>query len=367
MSGQHYLLPAQVFSVEDYKKLASQRIEASVWCYLESGSADELTLAWNTAAFASIKLVGKTLCDFANANTELTLLGETFPFPLLLAPVAWHKLFHVEGELATCQAASAIGAGMILSTQASMLLEEVAAKATKPLWFQLYIQQDRVFTAELVNRAELAGYKALVLTIDAPISGIRNNEQRANFSLPAGISSVNLAGMQQQPCATTNLLDSPLFSGFLANNPTWHEVEWLQSITKLPVILKGITSPLDAERAIQIGVNGLIVSNHGGRVLDTLPASIDLLPAITRQVADRVPVLMDGGIRRGTDILKALALGAKAVLIGRPYIYALATAGAVGVVHLLNILRAEFEAAMVLTGCKCLADINSAVLWADHQ
>lgn len=356
------IIPPQLFSVEDYEKSAAKVIDHIAWSYLVGGSGDELTLDWNKQAFQRIQLQGRVLSSFEGANTKLTLLGNTLPFPILLAPVAWHKLFHTEGELATVQAASAIGAGMVVSTMASTLLEEVAEHATKPLWFQLYIQADRMFTAELVKRAELAGYKALVLTVDAPISGVRNREQRVNFRLPQGVSSVNLEGMQVVN-NTANLLESPLFSGQLANVPTWQDIEWLQSITSLPILVKGITSVEDAEQAIQLGVNGLIISNHGGRVLDTLPAAIDLLPRIAEHVAGRVPILMDGGIRRGTDILKAIALGANAVLIGRPYIYALAIAGAVGVVHLLNILRAELEAAMVLTGCRTLADINPSVLW----
>lgn len=357
------ILPSNVFSVSDYKKLAANSIEAGAWAFLTGGSADELTLSWNQQALQSIPLQGRALCSFEGANTQVNLLGETLPFPILLAPVAWHKLFHKEGELATAKAASAIGAGVVLSTQASTLLEEVAEHSTKSLWFQLYIQQDRAFTEALVKRAEHAGYKALVLTVDAPVSGVRNREQHANFILPQGISSVNLTGMQSTNPKVASLLESPLFSGQLNTVPTWQDVEWLQSITTLPILFKGITSVADAEQAIQMGIKGIIVSNHGGRVLDTIPATIDLLPKITQQVAGRVPVLMDGGIRRGTDILKALALGANAVLIGRPYIYALAVAGAVGVVHLLNILRAELEAAMVLTGCATLADINSSVLW----
>lgn len=357
------IVPPQLFSVDDYKKTAAKTVDHVAWSYLVGGSGDELTLEWNKQAFQGIQLQGKVLSDFAGANTKLTLLGNTLPYPILLAPVAWHKLFHPDGELATVQAASAMGAGMVVSTQASVSLEEVAEHATKPLWFQLYIQEDRVFTAELVKRAELAGYKALVLTVDAPISGVRNREQRVHFRLPQGVSSVNLEGMQVVNKNPANLLESPLFSGQLATVPTWQDIEWLQSISSLPLILKGITSATDAERAIASGVNGLIISNHGGRVLDTLPATIDLLPKIAEQVAGRIPLLMDGGIRRGTDILKALALGANAVMIGRPYIYALAVAGAVGVVHLLNILRAELEAAMVLTGCHTLADINRSVLW----
>lgn len=362
MSGEQWL-PAGVFSVTDYQTLAKGIIEPSALAYLEGGSADEQTLAWNSSAFSSIKLQGKSLCDFNGANTQLNLLGNRFEFPMLLAPIAWHKLFHEGGELATVQAASALGAGMVLSTQASTSLEEVISQANNPLWLQLYIQKDRAFTADLVKRAEQVGYQALVVTIDAPVNGIRNREQKANFQLPAGISSVNLAGMQVQQTPTAGLLESPLFSGFLTANPTWRDIEWLQSLTRLPILLKGITSPLDAEQAIGLGVQGLIVSNHGGRVLDTLPATVELLPVIAKQVAGRIPVLMDGGIRRGTDILKALALGAQAVLIGRPYIYALAVAGAVGVAHLMSILRAELEAAMVLTGCKSLMDINERVLW----
>ncbi|MFD1260988.1 alpha-hydroxy acid oxidase [Entomomonas asaccharolytica] len=356
------IIPPQLFSVEDYEKSAAKVIDHIAWSYLVGGSGDELTLEWNKQAFQRIQLQGRVLNNFEGANTKLTLLGNTLPFPILLAPVAWQKLFHKDGELATMQAASAIGAGMVVSTMASTLLEELAEQATKPLWFQLYIQADRTFTAELVKRAELAGYKALVLTVDAPISGVRNREQRVNFRLPQGVSSVNLEGMHVVN-NTANLLESPLFSGQLASVPTWQDIEWLQSITSLPILLKGVTSVADAEQAIQLGVNGLIISNHGGRVLDTLPAAIELLPRIAEHVAGRVPILMDGGIRRGTDILKALALGANAVLVGRPYIYALAVAGAVGVVHLINILRAELEAAMVLTGCRTLADINPSVIW----
>lgn len=357
------IVPPQLFSVEDYEKSSVKHMDHTAWSYLVGGSADEITVDKNKCAFDEIQLQTQVLRDFAGANTRLNLLGSTLHFPILLAPVAWHKLFHPDGELATVQAASAIGAGMVVSTQSSVLLEDVAENATKPLWFQLYIQPDRMFTAELVKRAEQAGYKALVLTVDAPISGVRNREQRVNFHLPQGVSSVNLAGMKRPAVHNASLLESPLFSGQLESIPTWQDIEWLKSITSLPIIVKGITSVADVEQAITLGVNGLIVSNHGGRVLDTLPSSIELLPGIADQVAGRVPILLDSGIRRGTDILKALALGASAVMIGRPYIYALSVAGAVGVVHLLNILRAELEAAMVLTGCRTLYEIDRSVLW----
>lgn len=357
------ITPPQLFSVEDYAKASVKHMDHIAWSYLVGGSADEVTVEKNKSAFQAILLQTGVLKDFAGANTKLNLLGSTFAFPILLAPVAWQKLFHPEGELATVQAASAIGAGMVLSTQSSIVLEDVAENATKPLWFQLYIQPDRLFTAELVKRAELAGYKAIVLTVDAPIAGVRNREQRVNFHLPQGVESANLVGMQKVAGHAASLLESPLFSGQLETIPTWQDVEWLKSITSLPIVIKGITSGADAEKAIALGVNGLVVSNHGGRVLDTLPSSIELLPRIAEQVAGRVPILLDGGIRRGTDVLKALALGASAVMIGRPYIYGLSVAGAVGVVHLLNILRAELEAAMVLTGCRTLYEIDQSVLW----
>lgn len=356
-------LPDGVFSVTDYEQQVANYLDANALAYLIGGSADEFTLAENTKAFSNIKLQSRVLADFSEADTECCLFGSQFSCPIFLAPVAWQQLFHHEGEQATVQAAAAMNMGMVLSTLSSTTLESVIADANNPLWFQLYIQHDRRFSAELVRRAEEAGYKAIVLTVDAPISGVRNREQRAKFHLPSHIVSANLQGMKEKPTSKTSLLDSPLFSGYLADAPTWQDVAWLRSITNLPILLKGVTWAQDAELALTMGIDGLIVSNHGGRTLDTLPATIDLLPDIITQVAGRVPVLLDGGVRRGTDILKALALGAKAVLIGRPYMYGLTVAGALGVAHVLSILRAELEAAMVFTGCRTLNEISSSVLW----
>ena len=202
------------------------------------------------------------------------------------------------------------------------------------------------------------------MTVDAPVNGVRNQEQRAGFHLPPGVEAVNLRGMQAQPSYQASAGDNPLFgSPLLAAAPTWRDIEWLCSLTSLPVLLKGITAPADALRAHEGGAAGVIVSNHGGRTLDTLPATLDLLPAISKALAGRMPVLMDGGIRRGTDILKALAFGADAVLVGRPYINALATAGAAGVAHVLHVLRAELEVAMALSGCRNLGEIDESVIW----
>lgn len=354
-------IPPSVASTSDYERLACERLSAQTWAYIAGGAADELTLRENCAAFQRLSLRSRVLQDMTGGNTRLELFGQRFDYPILLAPVAFQKLAHPDGERATVLAASALKAGMIVSTQASVSLEEIARQATSTLWFQLYFQHDRGFTRELVRRAEVAGYKAIVVTVDAPVSATRNREQRAGFALPPDVEAINLRGLpalSAQQSNATVLLGSAL----VASAPTWTDISWLRSLTSLPILVKGIMSSDDATRALTEGVSGIIVSNHGGRVLDSQPSSLAVLPEIARTVEGRIPVLMDGGIRRGSDVLKALALGAKAVLIGRPYIYGLATAGAIGVSHVIQILRAELEEAMVLTGCRDLAAIDSSIL-----
>jgi 4-hydroxymandelate oxidase len=296
------------------------------------------------------------------------LLGDVFDHPILLAPIAYHRMAHPEGELATVLGASALKAGMVLSTHASTLLEEVAAAAHTPLWFQLHLQPDRGFTRELLQRVAAAGYRAIVLTVDAPLKGLRNREYRASFALPSGVEAVNMRGVKSlTPVVARAGEPSVYFGPHLDAAPTWKDVAWLREQTDLPILIKGVLHPDDASLAIQHGAAGLIVSNHGGRTLDTLPATVEVLPAIVDRVAGEIPVLLDGGIRRGTDILKAVALGARAVLIGRPYIYGLATAGAVGVAHVINILRAELEMAMALTGRATLDQVDRTVLWEQRD
>lgn len=356
-------IPASIAAVADYETYARERMSEQAWAYLAGGAADELTLADNRSAFDRLRLRSRVLRDLSDGNTRLRLFGQDFDHPIFLAPVAYQKLAHPEGELASVLAASALRAGMVVSTQASVELETIARQAQSPLWFQLYIQPDREFTAALVRRAEAAGYQALVLTVDAPVNGVRNREQRAGFVLPADIEAINLRGMRPlQGSAPDNgslLLGGPL----MAAAPTWKDLVWLRGLTRLPILLKGITNGADAEQALAVGMDGLIVSNHGGRTLDGMLATIDLLPEVAAVVQGRVPLLLDGGIRRGSDILKALALGADAVLVGRPYIFGLATAGAPGVAHVLQILRAELEVAMALTGCRDLAAIGPDVIW----
>jgi 4-hydroxymandelate oxidase len=281
--------------------------------------------------------------------------------------------------------------GMVVSNQASTTLEAIATHAAEqagsgrpadeggvantvapasgtsrtdsPLWFQLYIQNHRGFTRELVERARAAGYRALVVTVDAPVHGMRNRADRAGFHVPAGIEPVNLKGMRVEPSRRGSLVDSPLFNGQLDTAATWSDIEWLRGLCDLPLVVKGVMNAADARQAVDCGAAAVAVSNHGGRVLDTLPATIDALPRIADELGGRVPVLLDGGIRRGTDVLKALALGADAVMVGRPVLHGLAVAGAFGVAHVLAILRAELEVAMTLTGCPTLAHIDRSVLF----
>ncbi|HEX4951123.1 MAG TPA: alpha-hydroxy acid oxidase [Blastocatellia bacterium] len=342
----HLMMDAVCLS--DFESLAQTQFALAVYAYISGGAADELTVRWNREAFDRIRLRPRILTDVSQLDTRVQLLGHELAFPILLAPTAYHKAIHPEGEIATAQGAGAAGAILCVSSNATTSVEEIAAVATQPLWFQLYIQRDRAFTRELVQRVEAAGYQALCVSVDSPVLGARNRETRAQFVLPPGLSRVNLK------VQGTERLDPAV---------TWKDIEWLRSFARVPVVLKGILNPLDAAQAVQVGADGLIVSNHGGRGLDTLPATIDTLPEVVATVAGRVPVLMDGGVRRGTDVLKALALGAQAVLIGRPYLYGLGVAGAAGVTRVVNILRHEFEMAMALTGRQTLAQIDRAVLW----
>ncbi len=353
-------IPASVVNLADHEALARQRLDDNAWAYFSGGAADELTLRANRTAWDHWQLLPRVLRPLAGGHTRTELLGRHWPTPLLLAPVAYQRLAHPDGELASACAAAVQGAGLVLSTQSSTPLEAVAQMVLGeagrgPLWFQLYWQHDRGFTRELVRRAEQAGYEALVLTVDAPVSGARDRERRAGFRLPPGVSAVNLAGLAPPPSTALQAGQSALFDGLLCHAPTWAEVEWLQAQTRLPLLLKGVLHPDDARQAVRLGLAGLVVSNHGGRTLDTAPATAHCLPRVVEAVAGDLPVLVDGGIRRGTDVLKALTLGARAVLVGRPCVHGLAHAGATGVAHVLRLLRDELEIAMALCGCASLA------------
>lgn len=350
-------------SLEDFEAAAKPRLTPSAYAYIAGAAGDELTAARNRQAFAGIRLKPRVLVDVSHLDTRIELLGRKLDFPILLAPVAYHKLAHPEGELATVRGAGMAGAALIVSTYATVTLEKVAKAATVPLWMQVYVNQDRTFTRELVRRAEAAGYAALCLTVDSPVFGTRNREQRAGFRLPAGARAENMTALGSALQKTLHAATDGVYSPIVDPSLQWKDVDWLCSFAKLPVVLKGILAPEDARLAVEHGAAGIVVSNHGGRNLDTVPATIEALPGVVEAVQGRLPVLLDGGVRRGTDVLKALALGAKAVLIGRPYAWGLAVGGAAGVAEVVRILRDEFRSAMALCGTTSLARITREAIW----
>lgn len=356
-------IPPELVCVSDYERLAKDFVSHSVYEYIAGGGADELTLHNNRRAFDRIELFSRVLSDCTDGTTALSLLGEPFRHPVLLAPVAYQKLVHPDGERATAQAADALRAGCIASTMASVSLEAIAAELSGNKWFQLYMQGSREGTLSLLRRAEAAGYTALVVTVDAPINGLRNRAQRAGFTLPQQVQAVNLHDLPQSSPPSLGAEHSIVFQGLMTSAPTWADLAWLRRQTALPIIVKGILHPSDAVRVADMGLAGVVVSNHGGRTLDGLPASISALPAVRAALGPDFLVLLDGGIRRGTDVFKALALGANAVLVGRPQMYALAVAGALGVAHMLRLLREELEVTMALTGCPTLAHITTDALY----
>lgn len=352
-------------SLSDFEKAARKRMSTMAWEYVSGGAGDEQTLAWNQGAYREIKLRSRILVDVSNLDTSLTLFGRVLKHPILLAPTAYHKLVHPDGEMATVRGALAADATTIVSSFATQRIEDIArAVPSAPLWFQLYVQPDRGFTQALVQRAEAAGCQALCLTVDTPVLGARNRETRTAFQLPAGMTRANLESLSSATASSAHRPpEGAIYSQVLEPRLTWKDVEWLRAFTKVPLLLKGVLDPDDAKRAADAGVAGLIVSNHGARNLDTVPATVTALPRVAAAVAGRMPILLDGGIRRGTDVLKALALGATAVAIGRPYLFGLAVDGSAGVTRVLQILRTEFEMAMALTGRTSLAAIDPTVLW----
>jgi 4-hydroxymandelate oxidase len=354
-------IPADTVSLRDYEYRFHEKVDPAIRAYIAGAAADAVTQRENGAAFERIRLMPRALVDMSKASARSDLFGETLEYPILIAPTAYHKLVHPEGELATAQGASLTRTWMTVSTQASVTLEEIARASTAPLWFQLYLQPRREHTLSLVSRAEQAGYKAIIVTIDAPVSGIRNAEQRTGFRLPDDVRAVNLAAFPTTgPVSASH--GSPVFRGMLDHAPTWDDVAWLCRQTALPVLVKGLLNPADVKPALDAGVSGIVVSNHGGRTLDTVPATIDLLPAIASAVGGAVPILLDGGVRRGTDIVKAIAFGASAVLVGQPVLHALAVGGMPGVVHMLTLLQTELEVAMALLGRPTLRDIDASML-----
>lgn len=347
--------PINIF---DYETLAQARLHQISWDFYYGGSDDEVTLRANRSALERIRLRPRVLVDVSTCDLSTSLLGIPVSMPVLVAPSAAHILAHPEAELATARAVGEAGTIMTLSTDASRSLEEVAAVAQGPLWYQLYIYNQEEAQG-LVQRAEQAGYRAIVLTVDLPrisrrerdIRNDMNSFQRANY--PGAFSG-------NAPHYSVDGNDNKLV--YTGNTLTWEILPWLRSITSLPILVKGILTAEDAELAVKYGASAIIVSNHGGRQLDSVVPSIEALPEVVSAVEGRCEVYMDGGIRRGTDILKALALGARAVLIGRPVLWGLAVNGQEGVRHVLELLRNELMLAMALAGCPSLASIQRSLV-----
>ena len=322
---------APLASLDDYEAAAHARLEPTVWEYIASGAADERTLRWNREAFDQIRLAPRALVDVSRIDTRRTILGHELEAPLLIAPTACHRLVHPEGELATARAAREAGLGMVLSSFTTASVEDVARVGPRPLWFQLYVQ-DRGFTKELVQRVTASGCSALCVTVDTPGLGVRNRQTRAGFNFPADLPHLQPGRPYGQ---------YPV---------TWKDLDWLRGISPVPVIPKGIMDPQDADQAVSAGVAAVYVSNHGARNLDTVPATIDVLP----RIVDRVAGTGTDPVRRRRAsrhrMLKALASGAAATLVGRPVLYGLAVDGAAGVANVLAILRHEIESSMALWG-----------------
>jgi 4-hydroxymandelate oxidase len=345
----------------DYEREAERRIPPASWGYIAGGANDEVTLGANRAAFDSILIRYRTMVDVTTRDLGTSVLGIPVSMPVLVAPTAMQKLAHNEGECATARASRAAGTLMTTSTTATTRLGEVIAASPGPMWFQLYLYRDRAKSQALIEEAVRAGYSGVVLTVDAPMLGRRERDIRTGFTLPRHLTIANAAeaGMEVVPEASEGV------SGLMKHFRSLHDaallpkdIAWVREVSGLPVIVKGIVRGDDAVRAVEHGAQGIVVSNHGGRQLDTSVPSISALPEVVDAVAGRAEVYVDGGIRRGTDVIKAISLGARAVLIGRPVLWGLAVAGESGVSAVLELLRAEIDLAMALSGARNVSELT---------
>jgi isopentenyl diphosphate isomerase/L-lactate dehydrogenase-like FMN-dependent dehydrogenase len=344
-----------LLNIRDYELEAERLLDPGAFGYLAGGAGDEVTLRDNVEAFSRWQLRPRMLVDVDEVTTVATVLGREVSMPVLVAPTAFQRLAHADGEVATTRAAAEVGTVTCQSTLSSVTPGELAAAAPGAhLWFQLYWSSDRAFAADLLAEVSEAGFEAVVFTLDFPVAGQRERDVRAAFALPQEISLPNIPG----PLARQNfhadlgkIVDATL---------TWRDLEWLRETCQLPLVLKGILTAEDAVLAAEHGAAGVIVSNHGGRQLDGVPASLDALPEVVEAVGERIEVLVDGGVRRGTDVVKALALGARAVLVGRPVIWGLTVGGEAGVRDVLELLRRELKLGLTLLGCRSPAEVTPA-------
>ncbi|WP_271271257.1 alpha-hydroxy acid oxidase [Aliamphritea hakodatensis] len=355
-------IPGEVLCASDYARLAPEYIPPDRLAYIAGGSGHDVTLDQNRRGFSDHAVVPSTLQYVSDGHTRIQLLNNTFIHPVLLAPTAYQTLVHPEGEAATARAAKATDTCIVASTLSSLSLEDIASHAGKARWFQLYLQPQFADTAELISRAVNAGYQAIVLTVDAAVQLPSFRAIRAGFRFPDDITAANLSAQAQAP-AVTDTAQSSIFTEYMQNAATLSRISEVISQSPVPVLIKGILSPDDAVKVKALGASGAIVSNHGGRTLDGAPASLSVLPAIRDAVGSHYPLLLDSGIRSGMDAFKALALGADAVMVGRLPLYALSVAGALGVAHMLKLLREELELTMAMTGCTTVTDIRNTRLY----
>jgi 4-hydroxymandelate oxidase len=349
----------QFLALPDFEPAAKQVLPHAVYEYIASGAGNEITLVDNERAFDRVRIWPRVLEDVRSVSTTVSLFGNELPSPILLAPAAYQKTMHPLGETASVRGAARARVPFVVSTNSTVAIEELVKEAAGPLWFQLYVQNDRGVTTDLIRRVESAGCPAVCVTVDTPVLGIRTRQFRTGFELPPGMSTpLNQSGAGAS--GSLDVLHSPL---------RWEDIAWLRSIVRGKLWLKGILHPTDADQAISLGVDGIMVSNHGARNLDTMPATIDVLPIICEKVAGRVPVIVDGGIRRGTDVLKALMRGATAVMIGRPYLYALSVGGEDGVARCIDLLTKELTLVLALVGKRSVKEVDRTLEWpsAAHQ
>lgn len=345
-------------NLAEYETLARERMEPGAFDYVAGGAADEITLRENRAAFDRLRLRPRVLVDVSRVDASCSVIGGRAAFPALVAPMAFQTLAHPDGERAMARAAAAAGTVMVVSTMSAFTLEEVAAAADGPRWFQLYCYRDRGITRAFVDRARAAGYAAICLTVDLPRVGLRERDRRSGFHLPAAAIPRNFEGLVDVATGGFAGGFAEYIGSLVDPSLTWEAVDWLRTASDLPVVLKGILTAEDARLAVEHGVDGVVVSNHGARQLDGVPAAIAALEEVVDAAEGRLDVYVDGGVRRGTDVVKAVALGARAVLVGRPCFYGLAAAGEAGARRVLELLRGEVELAMALLGCPTINAIT---------
>lgn len=351
--------------ISDYQQKAKTKLSSMAYEYYVGGARDEITLSANRHAWQGLSLHYKVLVDVQNICTKINIVDHEFKSPILIAPCAFQGLAHPQGECATAIGAQDMQVPYIVSTLANRSLEEISAVSSGTLWFQLYIYRDRMITLNLIQRAQQAGYQAIVLTVDAPIIGTRERDQYTHFHLPAGLGLGNLQGSGKE--SMNHINGQSALSHYvheqLDASLTWKDLKWVVEHSQIPVLVKGIVRADDAMRAVDCGAKGIIVSNHGGRQLDTAPPTAQVLPHIAHAISGQASILVDGGIRRGTDVIKALALGADAILMGRPILWGLAVGGSQGVAHVLQLLHDELLEGMALCGCPDIASINKTLIY----